>query len=555
MHQDYSEHDVWQELDKLKALSEAELGERLVRRCITKQHWGVCYDSLTEVLTQRGWVNWDDVLPTDKLAAFDLKTEHIAFETPEKLIKFYTEEPLYVVEGQSINFAVTLDHKMIVAHRQKSGKFTNWYRIEAKEKVGKPYKVPKAGFLKEDEHIAINNPFTLPDLDFCRLIGFWVGDGNRLGSKNQLKFHLKRQRKIDFLKKIIPPEYLTQKENNCWTVNLEDIGTYFTNNFSKDKQKILPSSYMFLPPKQAQALLDGLLSSDGTKRRSESQVSYDSTSLDLINTIQSLITLNGLSANITLNGKTATDKHKQCYRLNITEHVTQRIEACQKNRTPSITESVIDYKGYVYCAKVSTGALVVRREGKTLISGNCEHPSITLNAINFPHSVIVQARTHRICSFDVQSNRFTSKRILKLSEAVLATPGDKDKLIEEVFYFRPVGYYLDRVGNKYFYSEEERQKDFDFTLQAVNRYADRVATLGYAPEHARDLLTQNIRQHFVVTFNARSLLHFCDLRLPKDAQAEIGNLAQLLFQRFSEWMPEVSSYYLKTRYGKSKIAP
>ncbi len=194
--------------------------------------------------------------------------------------------------------------------------------------------------------------------------------------------------------------------------------------------------------------------------------------------------------------------------------------------------------------------------------GILEHPSITFNVINFPHSVMVQARTHRVaCSFDVQSQRYTSQRIIKLAEKLaeleqqLTTEKQLFQLIEAVFYFRAIGHYFDRDGNKYFYSEQERNKDILFTKKAVDFYAEKVKNIGYAPEHARDTLTQNIRQHFVVTFNARSLLHFCDLRLPKDAQSEIRNLASLIFQHFQQWMPEIAEVYTKKRLGKNLLAP
>ncbi|WP_324282157.1 FAD-dependent thymidylate synthase [Cyanobacterium aponinum UTEX 3221] len=188
--------------------------------------------------------------------------------------------------------------------------------------------------------------------------------------------------------------------------------------------------------------------------------------------------------------------------------------------------------------------------------GILEHPSITFNVINFPHSVMVQARTHRVgVSFDCQSQRYTCKRILRLAQQIEETPEDAINLIEKVFYFRAVAHYFDREGNKYFYSPSARNQDILFTQKAVLYYAEKVNQQGYAPEHARDLLTQNLRQHFVVSFNARSLLHFCDLRLPKDAQPEIRNLAELIFEHFQKWMPEVANVYAKKRMGKNLLAP
>jgi thymidylate synthase (FAD) len=178
-----------------------------------------------------------------------------------------------------------------------------------------------------------------------------------------------------------------------------------------------------------------------------------------------------------------------------------------------------------------------------------EHPTISFCVSGFPHNVMAQATRHRHLSFSVQSQRYTCQRILDVSDSFSC-----DEL-EKVFYFRPTGFYLDREGNKYEYSQTDRYEDMRITRQLIEFYEGRIKLDGHAPEHARDLLPQNIRQDFVVTFNARSLLHFCDLRLPKDAQLEIRTLAQMLFEQFKQWMPSVAEFYEKNRYGKNKLSP
>ena len=73
--------------------------------------------------------------------------------------------------------------------------------------------------------------------------------------------------------------------------------------------------------------------------------------------------------------------------------------------------------------------------------GPLEHPQIILNFGWFPHSVMQQIRTHRTgISFDVQSGRYTGKRIIAVA--------NKEKSVEEVFYLRPVGFYTDSQGQK-----------------------------------------------------------------------------------------------------------
>ena len=71
--------------------------------------------------------------------------------------------------------------------------------------------------------------------------------------------------------------------------------------------------------------------------------------------------------------------------------------------------------------------------------GPLEHAQIVLNVGWFPHSVMQQARTHRVgVSFDVQSMRYTGDRICRAANGELP--------LEEVFYLRPVGTYSDRQG-------------------------------------------------------------------------------------------------------------
>ena len=179
--------------------------------------------------------------------------------------------------------------------------------------------------------------------------------------------------------------------------------------------------------------------------------------------------------------------------------------------------------------------------------GPLEHPQITFNVGWFPHSVMQQARTHRVgVSFDVQSGRYTGQRICQAAEYKLNP--------EEVFYLRPVGAYSDRQGKRYEYSEQARSLDMGHCLVAASRYKE-LLDQGFAEEHARSILPFDIRQHFVVSFSLRALLHFMDLRAKRDAQLEIQQLCTLLWPHLQAWAPEVAGWYELTRLHKARLAP
>ena len=179
--------------------------------------------------------------------------------------------------------------------------------------------------------------------------------------------------------------------------------------------------------------------------------------------------------------------------------------------------------------------------------GPLEHPQITLNAGWFPHSVMQQARTHRVgVSFDVQSFRYSGSRIVDCVE------GRRD--FDDVFYLRPVGHYCDRQGKKYYYKPQVRANDKLICHNAALRYA-RLIHDGFAEEHARSILPFDVRQHFVVSFSLRAFLHFLDLRAKLDAQDEIRQLCDLMWPHLQTWAPEIAAWYQRCRWAKARLAP
>ena len=179
--------------------------------------------------------------------------------------------------------------------------------------------------------------------------------------------------------------------------------------------------------------------------------------------------------------------------------------------------------------------------------GPLEHAQIVFGVGWFPHSVMQQARTHRVgVSFDVQSGRYTGERICK------AATGSLD--IEEVFYLRPEGEYRDRQGKRYDYTSEQRKFDLAGCNASACIYRHKIEN-GWAEEHARGMIPFDIRQHFVVSFTLRALMHFLDLRAKADAQQEIRHLCDLMLPHFQAWAPAVASWYWSNRLYRARLAP
>ena len=195
------------------------------------------------------------------------------------------------------------------------------------------------------------------------------------------------------------------------------------------------------------------------------------------------------------------------------------------------------------------GEMVVRNllKGGRGHYGPLEHPQMVLNCGWFPHSTMQQIRTHRVgISFDVQSFRYTGRRLLDV------VAGQRD--VEEVFYLRPVGFYSDRQGKKYEYTTEQRQQDLDWCLEACRRYQTRIEQ-GFSEEHARGLIPFDVRQHWVMSANVRSLMHLLDLRWKADAQLEAQKLCEVIWPHFQAWAPAIAAWYEENRLKKARLAP
>ena len=529
--------------------SPQKCGEWIVEQLLgnDRGHYG-CYSSDTEVLTDKGWSYWNMVNKDTVLAAYDATTGVVNFEKPSAIQRWDYEGKMYHLEGQSLDFLVSPDHRMIVQSRKKDGSWSSSYAINAEEVFNKPVRYITSGTLSESERTQINTPIDNPI--FWALIGFWVGDGDRYTSTNTLRFHLKLERKIKYLEDICSELGLDfyPTSNDRYVVSYPEIGSWMVENCVSTHltpQKKLPEEYLKLDIECIINLLDGLKHSDGTMRRRT--WSYSTTSQTLVNQLQALASVNGMKFTCCIEEK-ENERHSRLYVLRLTDRLYPRVECSQSSRSRTYTEEWVDYSGEIHCATVSTGALIVRRNYKVAICGNClEHPQITFSVSGYVHSVMVQGRTHRIgTSWDCQSQRYTGKRILKVAN------GELD--LENVFYVRPVGFYTNRKGKKYEWTEEHRQHKLERILEECVEYAEYYEQ-GVCEEHIRDYLPQAIRQNFVVSFNLRSVLHFMDLRAKMDAQLEIQALCEQTIPYLQSWAPNVWKYYEEKRLHKARLSP
>ena len=98
----------------------------------------------------------------------------------------------------------------------------------------------------------------------------------------------------------------------------------------------------------------------------------------------------------------------QCYP--IPEQVIYQAGKCDYSETPIHHQEIPSPSK---CGEWIVDQLLSNERGHW---GPVEHPGITFSVSGYVHSVMVQARTHRVgVTFDVQSQRYTGKRVVKVA--------------------------------------------------------------------------------------------------------------------------------------------
>jgi thymidylate synthase (FAD) len=554
LHQDYSEGCVYDEMfrsgkttefgntfewfeDPLnpgKELSEKVAGERAIRLILNSKHFGPCYDRHTEILTDKGWVKFPE-LQDQKVAQWDFD-ESISFTQPLR-VKIPYEGEMLKFGSRHLDMAITPDHKMVISHRKADSSFVPYYWQLAGEAYGRSFRVPTSGKLNVS-----------PEFSFVEsaMVGFFLGDGISKFTKDSfVSFRLKLQRKIDFLNSLGFP--VEARPGHYFKVEIPTYLKELLETLTDGKVKNIPLDRAM--ELNFAGFMAGLRNSDGTRVKGDMQFSYDSTSPGLLDTIQALAHLNGIHAHLSDNGKQHLNNpnHNPCRRVCFTPKSHVRFEPT-KNRTRTAILEKEEYTGFVYCVKVPTGMVVVRRGGKVFISGNCEHPQIVVSVKGFPHSTMQQLRTHRTgISFDVQSGRYTGIRICDVASGV--TP------VKDVFWVRPEGVYSDRHSPSYTWDSEQIDQAYRGYYRAAGEYASLVSR-GMPYEMARDLcIPYGIRQDFVMSMNLRTVFHIMEMRGTKDAEFECQLFSELLGRCIKAWVPEIYQWWEGKRKGKNQNAP
>ena len=335
-----------------------------------------CFDDQTEILTESGWKCFDTLTYSDKVAQYDTNTAQINYVTPTNIVVKPYSGVLHHYKGKSTDICVTPKHELLVRH-PSSTQYTK--ATSESGKWGRNYYFPVSG-----KSSTLGPTFTANDAFLIAL----QADGSLFGNcptgsgRRDFTFTLSKERKVAALTRILTSlnvdfkqKVLESGKTRIWGVlpsTIPDVTTI------KSFGWLNPSTCSYDYGRQFIAELGQW---DSTVR--DSNIAYYNSNVEAINKVQHLAVQSGYLANLSINRTKEASMQtlspsnqprlsaKDVYVLSLTD----KTEKTYPHRTE------VDYEGYVYCATVPTGAIVVRRNGASCVQGNCRHADAYSNLL------------------------------------------------------------------------------------------------------------------------------------------------------------------------------
>ncbi|HVB24105.1 MAG TPA: LAGLIDADG family homing endonuclease [Ktedonobacteraceae bacterium] len=323
-----------------------------------------CYDDQTEILTrQRGWVLFRDLNDTDEVAQLVDGTK-LEFVKPSDIITFPYKGEMIGAKNGLVDLLVTPNHRMW--HRPEKSK---GFRINTAEEIyGKWERFRKtATWVGKQE-----------DPDWFEFLGFWFAEGwaefnppkrkyrVTLTQKKHIAYALGLVEHIGWLERA--KVYPKQSDPACVdiTIHAKALAEELVQ-YGKARTKHVPAYVKEANQACIKAFLDGYAMGDGSVDVNGSRKLCTSSRI-LADDLQELCIKAGMITNISCESRTKS------YFSNLpVEYTAYCVRIWNRGAYPTVKGTdwyKQNYKGVVYCVKVPSGIVLVRRNGKYCWSGN-----------------------------------------------------------------------------------------------------------------------------------------------------------------------------------------
>ncbi len=486
-----------------------------------------CYDTDTEVLTSEGWKAWPDVDGRETFATVNPNTEALEYQEATEHFVGHYDGPMYRVRSEQVDLLVTPNHRMWVRAYDVRARRRDEepYRVRlAHEIFGKRVEYQKSAIWQGQESGTVSIPGTkriyqrsnttqttrhymstsFPLEEFAQFLGHWLAEGSINGHQiclaqnrgEQLRAMTENIRSMGL--RAYEPQTghgAVRTHNVALRDSLAECGT-------RAHEKRVPAYVHQWGPRILRLFLEAYIDGDGSRRKDGNHSVIYTASRAMADDLQVLAIKAGWSANIRVDDRRGMQRVMPSGQVFRNAHPSYVVSLVRTRIHPLVnhngakSDSWQHYSGKVYCVKVPNGLLVVRRNGKPVVSGNT-------------HELV----RHRAGSAFSQE----SLRYVRLTDIGFRVPPALEPVRDQVI------------------SIVERLEEFQVSA---------AETLGIdaegVPFHVKKEVTSALRRlapiglstDIMWTANARTLRHVIEMRTAEGAEEELRSV----FDRVAEIM-------------------
>lgn len=334
-----------------------QLKERVLNRAGTLVVRPDCYDDQTEILTKSGWKKFDDLDDNDQVGTYTTEG-FLKFEKPEKIIKqkYSGEMYRFSADKMPVDLVVTPNHRMV--YRNK-GDLTTQEAEKARFYYG-----------KETIHGALSagGINTLSSVE--KLMIAFQADGSYNHHDRKIRFNFTKKRKVDHLIEICEEGGFDYKLT-VEPARPQNTQVYINIDFdiSKDLSWVNIDNKNYTWCKQ---FIEEVAKWDSCIRN-DNRIKFDTSVPINAEKVQLVAMCAGYRTKYSVYKDDRSDKYSDIHSIHINKQ-----DYCDSQ---CVKQEKVQYDGYVYCVKVSSGMIIVRRNKQICVSGNSGDPATVLPRI------------------------------------------------------------------------------------------------------------------------------------------------------------------------------
>jgi ribonucleoside-diphosphate reductase beta chain len=322
-----------------------------------------CFSDDTEVLTPFGWKFIKDVTLEDTVAQVDMDRT-LSFVKPLRVVKNKHQGEMYHYKdiNGNVDLLVTPNHKMFYTDRFGVHQSTHAKNMLFYQNI-KHHTAPSKVLVQEDE----SNLTPMERLAIAFQADGNVKndtDGSRLGYR-PVWFSFTKKRKIERLHKLL---------NNAgigfdFTVN-EKGYSVFKTHWPLDQQNYLTKDFCWVnlnsfTKNKSSQFIEEVQHWDSHVDR-WGKIIFTNTNKTASDMVQAVGVLAGYTCHYVQYTDPRSEKFNDTFKVTLRPYVPVDGQAIRRG------QEIVQYEGDVVCLTVPEGFLLVRRNGKTSISGNCD---------------------------------------------------------------------------------------------------------------------------------------------------------------------------------------